>query len=111
GIYLLITLGMFFKITILPIIGFIFLGVMLNLWKPVFVSLFYDKGDKETVATTLSIANQSKTLSIAFLAPLLGWLVDKTPFIENSPESLLPVAIFGICFSFLGFLIYKNMSN
>jgi len=105
-IYCLSGWGMQAEVSLLPITGFVILAVMLNIWKPVFVSRFYDFADKTTAATTLSISNQSKTLSVALTAPLLGWIVDRIAKSGSSVQILWPVAAFGIGFSILGIFIH-----
>lgn len=94
--------GMLGNLIILPITAFITLSLLLNIWKPVFVSRFYDLADKDTAATTLSISNQSKSLSVMLFAPLLGWTVDSLTASNPLLYSLWPVAAAGILFSLLG---------
>ena len=84
---------------------------MLNIWKPIFVSRFYDLANKKTAATTLSISNQSKTLSVAVLAPLQGWVVDKIASTGSPIQILWPVAAVGIVFSILGIIVHHMPSK
>jgi hypothetical protein len=97
--------------SILPIAGFVILAVMLNIWKPIFVSRFYEFADKKTAATTLSVSNQSKTLSVAVLAPLMGWFVDKIASSGSPIQILWPVAALGIVFSILGIIVHHMPSE
>ena len=90
------------------ITGFVVLAVLLNVWKPVFVSRFYDRADNTTAATTLSVANQSKTLCVAVLAPLLGLAVDRAAAYSSPMAALWPVAACGGVFSLLGSLIHRH---
>ncbi len=98
--------GMNSEISILPVIGFVLLSIFLNIWKPVFVSRFYELGEKNTASTTLSIANQSKTLSVVVVAPILGWSVDRITYSSSLLQALWPVAVFGIGFSILGLIFH-----
>ena len=100
--YSLSGLGSYGNIIILPIIGFVLLSLLLNIWKPVFVSRFYDLADQKTAATTLSISNQSKSLAVVVIAPLLGWTVDSLSASNNLLYALWPIAATGILFSMLG---------
>lgn len=96
----------------LSIIGFVGLAILTNIWKPVFISRFYEKADSESAATTLSIASQSKTLSVACLAPLLGAIVDKVTAIDDSKlHALWPVAAIGIVAAGLGVLISRSQAR
>jgi hypothetical protein len=80
---------------------------LLNIWKPVFVSRLYDHAEEAAGATTLSVANQSKTLSVALLAPVIGWLVDHASTDPTTLAALWPVAAAGILFSLLGIGIHR----
>ena len=104
--YLLVALGAFGDLIILPIAAFLFLSLLLNVWKPVFVSRFYDLADKQTAATTLSISNQSKSLAVVLIAPLLGWMVDTLSTSNTLLYSLWPIAAAGLLFSLLGLLFH-----
>jgi len=107
-LYAIAALGMLAGISLLPIVAFVALAVLLNVWKPVFVSRFYDSADNDTAATTLSVANQSKTLTIAVLAPLLGLAVDRVAAGSSTLTALWPVAVCGTAFSMLGVLIHRR---
>ena len=97
---------MIYDLSLLAITGFIVLAVLLNIWKPVFVSCFYEGADEDTAATTLSIANQSKTLSVALMAPFLGIAVDKISVTASALQALWPLAACGAAFSLFGLLFH-----
>lgn len=101
-LYVLSVVGMFTAQGTLPILGFVIVGVLLNIWKPVFLSRFYDRAPGETAATTLSIANQSKTLSVAVLAPLLGMAVDAVSAKHGTLYGLWPVGMVGLIAAIVG---------
>lgn len=105
--YAVITAGLLLRFSLSPIIGFVVLAVLLNIWKPVFTSRFYESAESESAATTLSIANQSKTLAVLVLAPLLGLAVDGAAS-SGSLLSLWPVAVAGIAFSLAGLFIHRR---
>ncbi|MFH1435149.1 MAG: hypothetical protein ABIJ56_05500, partial [Pseudomonadota bacterium] len=67
---------------------------------------FYECAESDTAATTLSVSNQSKTLSIFFLAPLLGMAVDTAALHGSELFKLWPVAVSGMVFSFVGLLLH-----
>ena len=107
ALYALMLLGFLTEINALPIVAFISLYLILNIWKPVFVSRFHDNSEQESAATTLSLANQSKTLVIAIAAPLLGLLIDHSSSQADSwtdTSSFWPVAALGLTASLLGLL-------
>ena len=106
--YALVTVGTLAHAGVPAIVGFVVLAVLLNVWKPVFVSRFYERADNDTAATTLSVANQSKTLSVAVLAPLLGLAVDRAAVHSAPMVALWPVAICGIVFSLLGTAVHRH---
>ena len=111
GAYGIAAAGMLAQISFLPIAAFVVLAVLLNVWKPVFVSRFYDRAEGQTAATTLSVANQSKTLSIAVLAPVLGLAVDRASLQSSSLAALWPVAVCGVLFSVLGLAIHRCVAR
>jgi hypothetical protein len=107
-LYAVMLTGFSTDLPALAIAAFVVLFTLLNVWKPVFVSRFHDDAEGSTAATTLSIANQSKTLAIAVAAPLLGAAVDRIAQAAASPETAAvfwPAAALGIAASLLGLLI------
>ncbi|MCK5884458.1 MAG: MFS transporter [Bacteriovoracaceae bacterium] len=62
--------------TTFPILGMVIISIMINLWRPIVVSLFGDLIPNDQQATALSIESQSKTLGAAILAPLMGIVAD-----------------------------------
>ncbi len=98
--------GIISGLELLPIASFVVLATSLNIWKPVFTSRFYDYTDEGSGATTLSVANQSKTLSIAIIAPILGFLVDRASLFHSPLMRLWPVALLGIVFSVSGLAVH-----
>ena len=73
-------------------ISIVVLTVAVNLWKPVFLSEFYDSVNEESATTSLSILNQGRSLIVALLSPLLGAIIDSN---INSSNPFLPVYICG----------------
>ena len=85
--------------------------MLLNVWKPVMVSRFHDHADLESAATTLSIANQSKTLSVAVLAPLMGVVIDGSLVADSVSlqiRSFWPVAALGVLASVFGLALSRG---
>lgn len=108
-LYVLSLGGILLGLSALPIVGFVVLAVLLNIWKPIFLSRFYDKADSKSAATTLSIASQSRTAAVVCLAPLLGVVVDKINAAGGGTlHALWPVAFFGIVAAAIGLLISRS---
>lgn len=60
----------------LPIVGFIFIMIIENLRKPVGIGLVADISKDESMATTLSVTSQAKSVFAAIIAPIIGWISD-----------------------------------
>ncbi len=58
------------------IIGFMAIVLLENLRKPIGIGLVADLSEDSSMATTLSLTSQAKSLIAAILAPLLGWMAD-----------------------------------
>ncbi len=65
-----------FGLYILPIVGFIIVMVIENLRKPIGIGLVADISKDESMATTLSVTSQAKSIFAAILAPVIGLLAD-----------------------------------
>ena len=81
------------------IAGFVALAMLQNLWGPIQTGRISAAGRPEDGATILSIASQTKSLSAAIIAPLLGTAVDWFgSFIPNGGKaaSFTPVAMAGL---------------
>lgn len=61
---------------ILPVIGFIFIMMIENLRKPIGIGLVADISKDESMATTLSLTSQAKSVFAAILAPVIGLIAD-----------------------------------
>lgn len=59
-----------------PIVGFIIIMVIENLRKPVGIGLVANLSNDKSMATTLSITSQAKSVFAAIIAPIIGWLAD-----------------------------------
>ncbi len=103
--------GMLLDFHVVPILALVALAVLLNLWKPVFVSRFYESAENDTAATTLSVANQSKTLSVAIIAPLLGIVVDSAAAHGSALWALWPVGLCGVAFSMVGLAVHRGAGS
>lgn len=69
-------LSYYIGLYILPIIGFVVIMVIENLRKPIGIGLIADISKDESMATTLSITSQAKSLIAAIVAPAIGWFAD-----------------------------------
>lgn len=108
-LYLAMLGAFYFGMQAVAVVAFILLAVILNIWKPVFVSRFHDQSEQDSAATTLSIANQSKTLVIAVAAPALGWAIDRASTMapKGISISFWPVAMLGLAAAIAGLLINR----
>ena len=61
---------------VIAILGFLFIIIIENLRKPIGIALIADLTKDESMATSLSVESQAKSLFAAIVAPLLGWLAD-----------------------------------
>ena len=57
--------------------GFVLLALLQNARRPVFVSFLNRLMDRTQRATTLSIESQGRSIAVALLAPLSGWVGDR----------------------------------
>ncbi len=78
GISFILVLGivLYLDLNILPVIIFIVFYLLQNLRKPIVIGLLSSRIPAAAMASGLSVESQSKTLIVAVLAPLLGYLVD-----------------------------------
>jgi hypothetical protein len=88
-------------------ISIVVLTVAVNLWKPVFLSEFYDSVNEEAATTSLSILNQGRSLIVAFLSPMLGAIIDSS---INSSNPFLPLYFLGTIIILLTIINKKRQS-
>jgi MFS family permease len=82
---------LWFRWDFLVIVIFVGLSVLQNFWRPLLVGRINTHSDPGQGATILSIESQSKSLATMFLAPFLGWAVDRT-----ADGNFWPVAAVGL---------------
>lgn len=80
---------------------FVGLAILQNFWRPMLISRFNAQSTPDMSATVLSIEAQSKSLATIFLAPWLGWLVDRI-------GNFSPVGILGTCIAIAILLAYHS---
>ena len=61
---------------ILPVIGFVVIMIIENLRKPIGISMVANISKDESMATSLSITSQVKSIFAAIFAPIIGWIAD-----------------------------------
>ena len=66
----------------LAVVGFIALAVAQNLWRPMIVSRFHRCAPAGREATLLSIESQSNSAATMILAPVVGFLVDRSGYVS-----------------------------
>jgi len=62
----------------LVVLAFVFMHIILNLWRPILISRFDERSSPEEGATILSIESQSQRIATLIVAPLLGLVIDWT---------------------------------
>jgi len=61
---------------ILPIFGFMLIMIIENLRKPIGIGVIADISQDESMATTMSITSQAKSVFAAIIAPIIGLIAD-----------------------------------
>jgi MFS family permease len=69
-------LSFVFELYYIAIVGFFAIMIVENLRKPVGIGLIADLSNNRSMATSLSITSQSKSIFAAILAPVIGWIAD-----------------------------------
>lgn len=79
GAVLIAFSGLFQRVEVqsVAVIIFFFLFLLENLRRPINISYISDSIDHKTMASGLSVESQLKTLLMAVLAPIIGFLADK----------------------------------
>ena len=70
------SIGVYYKIYIIPIVGFILFFIVQNVWRPILVSLYDEFSGDGDQATILSIESQTKSSGMLILAPIVGFVAD-----------------------------------
>ena len=91
------------RVHVVMIAAFIFLEILQNLWRPVFLARFDGAGPVALAATTLSVESQTRSLTTMILAPLLGKAVDLA-------GDYWPVAAAGLAIALISLLTPKPKS-
>jgi len=95
--YLPIGVGLALGWAWLAIGGFMVMGLVQNLWRPIHVGRFDRDGLSHLGATSLSVESQAKTLTAAVLAPAVGAIVDAIhPSQDASLTALVPISFIGM---------------
>jgi len=74
------TFGAYFELYWIPIVGFVLIYILQNLYRPILISSFDDCAQSDQKATILSIESQSVSFSVFLVAPVIGWTVDRFGF-------------------------------
>jgi MFS family permease len=80
----------------LVITVFVGLAILQNFWRPLLVGRVNTHSDPAQAATVLSIESQSKSLATMFLAPFLGWAMDRTGEGQFWPIGVVGCAIVSV---------------
>ncbi|MGD9706821.1 MAG: MFS transporter [Candidatus Delongbacteria bacterium] len=77
---MIIALAVKFEMIYIVTAAFLFMFVLKNLRRPIFVDAVGDMMAKDERATVLSVENQMTALFTIFLAPVFGYIADRTSF-------------------------------
>ncbi len=78
GVFAILFSGIFYQLNFhfISIISFVLLYIIQNIRRPININYISSKIDKKYIATGLSMETQLKTLFIAILSPILGFITD-----------------------------------
>ncbi len=79
-VYLVLVPAFHLEILPLAVIGFVALAAAQSLWRPMIISRFHRCAPPGREATVLSIESQSASGATMILAPVVGFLVERTGF-------------------------------
>jgi hypothetical protein len=94
--FAVLTAGVALGWTAAGILAFVVLAVLEDLWRPILVGRFADRGKAGKMATVLSIESQARSLFAAALAPALGLAVDLAGRFAGHGLRFLPVGVGGL---------------
>ncbi len=107
GIIFILSIGIFLYLglNILPVVIFVIFYLLQNLRKPIVIGLLSSRIPAAAMASGLSVESQSKTIIVAFLAPLLGYMMDT--FGIGLSFIILAVSL-GVIYPFIWLNEFKN---
>ncbi len=94
GLFLCLVPAFYFNVFWLMIAGLVFIYLLQNVWRPVFISRIDAHGEEAKGATLLSIQSQAQSLATMIMAPLLGFCIDMARGVDSAGE-FWPIAVFG----------------
>ncbi|KAL0232350.1 hypothetical protein PCE1_002691 [Barthelona sp. PCE] len=94
GIFAAMTFFLFIDFQLGFVFVYILLSYVFNSFRPIHLSRFDSFVPSDLGATALSIENQTKSLTMMFVAPSIGYIVDQS-------DSFLSVGILGLTFGLL----------
>lgn len=91
--------ALYYGIHTAAIIGLVFLHLLQNVWRPVFISRVDAHGEEDKGATLLSIQSQAQSIATMIYAPLLGYCIDAARGLDAGGP-FWPVAVLGALIAF-----------
>ncbi len=79
-LYLTLIVSLATSTTSVSIVMFVLMAVLQDMWKPIYLSRIDSVSDARMGATVLSVDSQAKSMLAFFLAPALGFAVDRLGF-------------------------------
>ncbi len=99
--FLILFVGTLTQWMIIATVGFVFLALLQNVWRPILIARVATEATESTMATVLSVESLAKSLGAAILAPLIGWFVDLAP----ERYQFAPIAMVGMSIAIVAWLM------
>ena len=100
-IYILLIPLLYYQFYTPVLILFVALYILQNLWRPLHISRFEKQASENQGATILSVESQSKSVAVMILAPILGFLVDKSQHNQWGGEFWAAAVVCALVASFI----------
>ena len=110
GIALVLAIGLFLYtgFNFLPVLFFIIFYVLQNIRRPIVISVLSNRIPASAMASGLSVESQAKTLLVAVLSPVLGFLMDK---LGLGPTFLILAVFLAIMYPFIRLQNAKDLEK
>ncbi|MEX2450443.1 MAG: MFS transporter [Rhodospirillales bacterium] len=107
GLFVSLVPAFYFNVFWLMIFGLVFMHLLQNVWRPIFISRIDAHGDERKGATLLSIQSQAQSLATMAIAPLLGFSIDIVRGFDGVGE-FWPIAVFGALISLVFIIPWRQ---
>jgi hypothetical protein len=107
GMFVSLVPAFYFNVFWLMIFGLVFMHLLQNVWRPIFIGRIDAHSDERKGATLLSIQSQAQSLATMAIAPLLGFSIDVTRGVDGVGE-FWPIAMFGALISLVFIIPWRQ---